>query len=146
MGGNLCCRWLKGDLIETWSEHFTCNRLCTPTPNQLVKLGVSASCLCTRIHTRDITFWCVVLTVGSVRVVITTTSPVVITATCTYRPNGEFCTCRHNGHFYVPQPHRWRNGQAFSSRVRQILGSHPYPVKPKTINLVFVASPLSTHH
>ena len=36
--------------------------------------------------------------------------------------------------------------RTYLSRVRQIVGSSPGRVKPKTIQLVFVVSPLSTHH
>ena len=50
---------------------------------------------------------------------------------------------------YVPfllaiESHRWCNGQRV--RLEQIVGSSPDRIKPKTIQLVFVASPLSTQY
>ena len=43
----------------------------------------------------------------------------------------------------INEEHRWL---ACSPRVWEIVGSSPGRIKPKTIQLVFVASPLSTQH
>jgi hypothetical protein len=40
----------------------------------------------------------------------------------------------------------FNNISAISPQVRQIVGSNPGQVKPKTIKLVFVASPLRMQH